>query len=157
MSRNWYQGIDPKTIQSRFEIYHGEWMPQLDRYWFSDDGYSVMSRLINTEWGKVEHVTIQNSLLKGGDVPWSIKQEIKNEIFGENRVAIEIFPSENRLVDVMDVYHLWILPKNFKMPFGIHPKDPKCSTINRGSLPITEEVIENTRKMSEIQKSSSTK
>ena len=152
MSRNWYQGIDPKTLQSKFEIYHGEWMPQLDRYWFSDDGYSVMSRLISTEWGKVEHITIQNSKMKGGDVPWSVKQEIKNELFGENRIAIEIFPAQNRLVDVMDVYHLWILPKNFKMPFGIHPKDTKCSVVNRGSLPITQEVIDNIRNMEEIQK-----
>ena len=152
MSRNWYQGIDPKTLQSKFEIYHGEWMPQLDRYWFSDDGYSVMSRLISTEWGKVEHITIQNSKMKCGDVPWSVKQEIKNELFGENRIAIEIFPAQNRLVDIMDVYHLWLLPKNFKMPFGIHPKDTKCPAVNRGSLPITQEVIDNIRNMEEIQK-----
>lgn len=143
MSRTWYTGVDPKKLHDEFGLYQGQWMPQMDRYWHSDDGYHVMSRLINTEWGKVEHVTITKKLEESGDVPWSVKQEIKNELFGENRVAIEIFPAENRLVDVMDVYHLWILPKKFKMPFGIHPKDTQCKAVHRGSLPVTQEMINN--------------
>ena len=33
----------------------------------------------------------------------------------------------------MDCYHLWIMPKYFKMPFGIHPtKDKQCNVVNRG-------------------------
>lgn len=142
MSRVWYSSVDPKKLHDTFGIYKGDWMPQMDRYWSSDDGYHVMSRLINTEWGKVEHVTISHGDVANGDIPWSVKQEIKNELFGENRVAIEVFPAENRLVDVMDVYHLWVLPKKFKMPFGIHPKDPKCKPVHRGSLPITQEMVD---------------
>ena len=53
-------------------------------------------------------------------------------MFGVDRIAIEVFPEEKRLVDVMDCYHLWILPKYFEMPFGIHPKDKKCKVVNRG-------------------------
>ena len=103
-------------------MYDGKWLPQMDHCWESDDGYSVMSRKIRTDWGKVEHVTIQRmNGLFGGDVPWSVKQEIKNELFGEKVTAIEVFPSEKNLVDVCDVYHLWILPEGFRLPFGIHP------------------------------------
>lgn len=41
--------------------------------------------------------------------------------------------AETNKVDVMDVYHLWVFPKGFSMPFGIHPtKDKQCRVVNRG-------------------------
>lgn len=112
-------------------------MPQLDRCWESDDGYSVMSRKIKTDWGPIEHITIQKmgTMGVGGtcEVPWSVKQEIKDELFGYKYTAIEVFPAKKNLVDVCDVYHLWLLPDNFKLPFGIHPhRDPQCNPIERG-------------------------
>ena len=68
-----------------------------------------------------------------GDIPWAVKQEIKNELFGSRTTAIEVFPSKKNLIDVMDLYHLWILPKDFRLPFGIHPnRDPQCPTVERG-------------------------
>ena len=131
--RKWYKMIPPKKVQEEFGIYQGTWNPQLDRCWESDDGYSVMSRLIQTDWGKMEHITIHRLGSKGGDIPWAVKQQIKNELFDARRVAIEVFPSEKNLVDVMDIYHLWLLPKDFRLPFGIHPtRDPQCRALNRG-------------------------
>lgn len=71
-----------------------------------------------------------------GDIPWNVKQEIKNELFGKARIAVEVYPEDSHLLDVCDVYHLWVLPKGFKMPFGIHLKDKKTQTINRGYVRI---------------------
>lgn len=130
--RVWHKGLPPKFVHKELGMYHGEWMPQMDKCWESEDGYSVLSRKIRTEWGVVEHVTIQR-LGGTGDVPWSVKQEIKNELFGERLTAIEVFPDERNLVDVCDVYHLWVLPEGFKLPFGIHPtRDKKCAPVQRG-------------------------
>lgn len=109
------------------------------RAWISEDQkYSVMSRLLRTEWGKVEHVTITAAEGVGrsdgsGDIPWAVKMEIKNDLFGEKRVAVEVFPTQDRLVDVCDCYHLWVFEKGFQLPFGIHPRDKKTVTVNRGS------------------------
>lgn len=136
--RKWIKGISPRQLNSVIPVYNGEWMPQMDRYWESDDGYSVMSRLLRTKWGKVEHVAIQrmNKVFSSdgsNDIGWSIKQQIKNELFGENRLAIEVFPEEKLLVDVCDVYHLWVFEKGFELPFGIHPKEAaKMQYVNRG-------------------------
>lgn len=134
--RKWYKCIPPKKVQEEFgKVYQGIWMPQMDRYWESDDGLSVMSRLIKTKWGQVEHVTIK-AMVGGfwsGDIPWALKQEIKDELFGIRAAAIEVFPAKKHLVDVADVYHLWVLPKDFEIPFGIHPfKDPQCEPVERG-------------------------
>lgn len=55
----WIETITPKQAVEELGVpYHG-WMREMDRAWISEDQkYSVMSRLLRTEWGKVEHVTI---------------------------------------------------------------------------------------------------
>ena len=108
----WIETITPKQAAEELGVpYHG-WMREMDRAWISEDQkYSVMSRLLRTEWGKVEHVTITAAEGVGqsdgsGDIPWAVKMEIKNDLFGEKRVAVEVFPTQDRLVDVCDCYHL---------------------------------------------------
>ena len=137
--RIWTEMVAPKFLHDNYGVYKGIWMPQMDRCWKSDDGYTVMSRIIRTDWGKVEHATIsrmEGFTNKGeSDIPWKVKQEIKNELFGETRIAIEVFPTEKNKVDILDIYHLWVFEKGFKLPFGIHPKDAQGSPINRGCIP----------------------
>lgn len=71
-------------------------------------------------------------------IGWSEKMMIKNEIFGEDRVAIEVYPKQKNLVDSADVYHLWVFDKKFEMPFGIHPREYR-KAINRGDLKLNPE------------------
>ncbi len=59
------------------------------------------------------------------------KYQIKNELFGEKRAAVEVYPKGDRLVDTCDVYHLWVFDKKFTMSFGIHPKEYQHA-VNRG-------------------------
>ena len=135
----WTETITPKQAVEELGVpYHG-WMREMDRAWVSEDGqYSVVSRLLRTPVGKVEHVAITSAAGCGkcdgsGDIPWAVKMQIKNELFGEKRAAIEVYPSQDRLVDAADTYHLWVFEKGFKMPFGIHPRDEKPMVVNRGS------------------------
>ena len=41
---------------------------------------------------------------------WHCLQEIKNQIVGENGTAIQVFPPQNELVDVANMYWLFIEP-----------------------------------------------
>lgn len=50
------------------------------------------------------------------DHDWSLFQKIKNDLFGEDRVALEVYPSEKQKQDVANVYWIWILPKGFDCP-----------------------------------------
>lgn len=132
LNRIWHKLIPMKYTNEQLGIYRGTWNAQMDRYWESNDGYTVSSRKIRTEWGLVEHVAVSRMGVNTGDIPWAIKQEIKNELFGAQCTAIEVFPAERNLVDVCDVYHLWVLPGDFKLPFGIHPtNDPQCYAVSR--------------------------
>lgn len=141
----WIKAVSPKQMHDTFGIYHGQWQPEMDRCWIrEEDGVCVCSRLIriSKEFGeKIEHVTITRSR-ENDEAPifttdgssgftWAEKQQIKDELFGTNRTAIEVYPTEDRLVDTADVYHLWVFPKGFQLPFGIHPKEYR-KAINRG-------------------------
>lgn len=105
MSRIWRETVAPKFLHDTMGVYHG-WMQHMDRCWDSDDGFQVTSRLLITPWGKVEHATIlirasvddENFLSGNGEreISWAVKQEIKNELFGENRLAIEVYPKQKK-------------------------------------------------------------
>lgn len=144
---SWVKGISPRTMHEQFGLYRGNWMPEMDRCWEDyERGYSVCSRMIDTkQFGKVEHVTIAkhrsegDSLIPtGGEraIGWNEKMMIKNELFGEDRFAIEVYPKQKNLIDTSDVYHLWVFNKKYDMPFGIHPREHK-KAINRGDARLT--------------------
>lgn len=136
----WIKGVPPKMLKDRFGAYSSKggrvgWHGEMDRCWIDNEkDICVCSRLIRTRLGKVEHVTISRGTGTcdgSGEVSWSEKMRIKNELFGENRFAIEVFPKQDNLVDVCDVYHLWVFDKKLEMPFGIAPKEYQ-KAINRG-------------------------
>lgn len=91
------------------------WFSELDRVYRRQDSQIVcMIRDLQTEWGKVSHVTITAHKQPN----WAEKQQIKNELFGEEATAIEVFPKESELVNNASMYHIWIL-HNISIPFGI--------------------------------------
>jgi hypothetical protein len=47
---------------------------------------------------------------------WMLFQRIKNDLFGPERIAIEVYPAESHKVDVANIYWLWILPVGFSCP-----------------------------------------
>jgi hypothetical protein len=137
----WIKSISPKLINEKLGMYEDStWFKEMDRCWKDTErGYEVTSRLIRTEFGTVEHVAItkhtkDSSIIStGGEttITWAEKQQIKNELFGKDRFAIEVYPKEKMLIDVVDCYHLWVFDKKKEMPFGIHYKE-YAKAINRG-------------------------
>lgn len=115
----WIQKPSPKDVN-----YGSGWVSELDSVYVSNDKkYCVMTRDLDTPLGKVTHACIRNQGSKetnweGTDIPWSEKQRIKNEIFGKESIAIEIFPKEMDLIDKANMYHLWVLHE-YELPFGI--------------------------------------
>ena len=49
---------------------------------------------------------------------WRDLQRIKNELCGPECEAVELYPSESRLVDTSNQYHLWVIKSGFRFPFG---------------------------------------
>ena len=49
---------------------------------------------------------------------WRDFQDIKNQLCGPEREAVEMYPAESRLVDGANQYHLWVAPEGNRFPFG---------------------------------------
>lgn len=50
---------------------------------------------------------------------WRDLQQVKNDIFGPETEAVELYPSDDRVVDTANSYHLWVLTDpGTKFPFG---------------------------------------
>ena len=87
---------------------------------------------------------------------WRELQKIKNLIAGKEREAVELYPSESRLVDTSNQYHLFVLPKGEQFPFGYgerligkgHKGDSKQRPFKKGEEPkdaLTKEELDKLR------------
>lgn len=67
---------------------------------------------------------------------WRHMQQIKNELTGDARWAMEIYPPEAQLVDSSNEYHLWVLPLGADIPFaypeGLVTNDEQVEKYNSG-------------------------
>lgn len=113
------QVVDPRNRQVRDGVARGIVAPAGLTRACLNDVYSVMFLELTTDWGRIDHLMIRRHDT-GTDVPWADKQRIKDELLGPERVAIEVYPARGDLVDQAPIYHLWILPKGFELPFGLH-------------------------------------
>lgn len=79
---------------------------------------SVQVSEAETEWGTVTHLWVRRH--DGRPLHWKHMQRIKNELVGEERTAVEVYPAQADLVDVANMYHLYVLPEGYQLPFGLH-------------------------------------
>jgi|SRR5882672_2754619 len=56
------------------------------------------------------------------DHDWSLFQRIKNDLFGPEAVALEVYPAESNKQDVANMYWLWVLPPNADCPIEVKGK-----------------------------------
>ena len=81
--------------------------------------FVVLLYPIDTAWGLVLHLHVR--VVDTGNAPrWAELQRVKAELLGPERLAIEVYPPAEQLVDDADAYHLWVFPAGFEMPFGLH-------------------------------------
>ncbi len=82
-----------------------------DAIWVNSRFLAVVAHRIDPMFGEIDHVMVQNA--KGGkDVMWADLQSIKNDLFGEERVALQVFPAESNLVNKTHTYHIHVLSES---------------------------------------------
>jgi len=73
-------------------------------------------------WPRMVHLSIRRQD-RDPIRDWRDMQRIKNELCGTTTEAIELYPSEKRLVDAANQYHLYVLEPGFTFPFGYDYRD----------------------------------
>lgn len=82
--------------------------------YFTNDIYHVTRKDVGEGW---THLSIKRRDQESCH-DWRHFQQIKNELCGKEREAVEIFPAESRLIDTSNQYHLWVLPEGERVPCG---------------------------------------
>lgn len=78
---------------------------------------SVQFSKVDTAWGEVIHLWLR----RHDEQPmiWRDAQRVKNELVGQDRVAVEVYPAQMEVVDEANMFHLWVLPASFQLPFSL--------------------------------------
>lgn len=94
---------------------------------FMNDLYVV----IRTEFTGLTHLSIRRTD-RGAAKDWRHFQQIKNQLCGPEREAVELYPAESRLIDTANQFHLWVFREGVKLPFGYnqgrHVTGPEMAT-----------------------------
>jgi hypothetical protein len=61
---------------------------------------------------------------------WRHFQQIKNEIAGPEREAVELYPAESRKVDTTNKWHLWVQPEGVQIGVGWSYRDVTYDSID---------------------------
>ena len=82
--------------------------------WANDEYWAVLDKLceVGTHTFFLGYPLWHLSIRRRNEKPfrdWRVIQGIKNKVVGEEFEAIELYPADSRIMDVGNVYHLWIL------------------------------------------------
>ena len=126
--RGWneFSDVTEEAIKRHIEL-NGRITSRFPDQVFQNNIYTVQVFNFKCEWGHVRKAMIR----RNDELPehnWLKIQRIKNEVFGEDVVALEVYPKQRNLVDVANLYWLWVLPSDFYCPIEV-VKAPKQSVI----------------------------
>lgn len=83
---------------------------------FSLDAYEwQVSESMVPGWGLTVHIKVRRRDEKS-NVPWWALQLIKNEVAGEDAIAIEVYPPHGEVIDELNMRHLWVVPEGVTVP-----------------------------------------
>ncbi len=79
--------------------------------------YAAQVVVSYTPLGPVNHLKVRRHNGGTNRLTWDELMVIKNEMLGEEALAIEIFPRDRDAVNEANIRHLWELPEGF-LPGG---------------------------------------
>ena len=51
---------------------------------------------------------------KTDGISWDALQTVKNKAFGEEAIAIEVYPAQSQLINLKNVRHLWLITDEYR-------------------------------------------
>ena len=101
--------------------------PELCGHVFADEGWENNKYLVWVYYpdnpkgsgnGVMTQLSIKDHQRSVRAHDWRDMQQIKNEICGLERTAVEVFPPMSRILDTSNQFHLWVYPEGHNLEFG---------------------------------------
>jgi len=88
---------------------------------YQNEAYTVVVNEVDTGHPYFGIVTHLACIRRDGQAvhSWLDLQHIKNTLIGEESTAIEVYPPQSRVVDELNMYHLWIVRGEGKFPLDL--------------------------------------
>lgn len=94
---------------------------------FVNDRYQVNVEAVGAPFGPQVGEMMWLSIKRRDRLPvhdWRELQAIKNRLVGDEHEAFEVYPSESRLVDTANQYHLWVfVDPRVRLPVGFRERE----------------------------------
>jgi hypothetical protein len=118
---NWIAGYDPARKAEHIEGVIAQ--SKAEAYWRNDKyQVSIFEAVTVADFPAMWHVSIKRND-RAPIFNWRDIQAIKNELFGAEHEAVQLFPAESRLVDGANQYHLFVLKDpEIRFPFGFQDR-----------------------------------
>lgn len=104
---------------------------ETDQEAWVNDLYQVFVRRLTMGELELVHLSIKRHD-REPVTDWRHKQQIKNQLAGEEWEGAEIYPAMSRLVDSSNQYHIWCVPMRF--PFGFDGRFLRDSADMKGAV-----------------------
>lgn len=113
--------LDPHEINPEMsKIRAAVGIPPSDEVWVNSR-YQVVVDYQSPEDGRAGAMHLSLHTHDRGPMRnWRHLQQIKNEVAGEERWAVEVFPPESKLADTSNEYHLWVMPEGTPLVIGFN-------------------------------------
>ena len=99
-----------ETVRAKFpDISDGALDDLISDETWGNDRYTVSVHLLDGDRDGFVELAVHNHN-RTPHVPWRHLQQIKNEVMGADREAVQLFPAEDRLVDTANEYWLYVYP-----------------------------------------------
>lgn len=109
----------PVTLFTQIDLSVAPFVPKGMTRAFRNTRFTVMVYDNSpTTAGEATRVMVQAHDNKPISNHWKELQKVKNEIFGEETIAVEYYPAQSDLIDDFNIYWLWIYPAG-KLPVPI--------------------------------------
>ena len=135
------------TSEHDFHLSEGQYdLYNTKEVWANDEYWAVLDKQceIGTHTSFLGYPLWHLAIRRRNEKPlrdWRILQGIKNKVVGEGFEAVELYPADSRIMDVGNVYHLWVLaPKQGETEpprFPVGAKNPEQGgLITHGVIPV---------------------
>jgi hypothetical protein len=91
-----------------------------------NDFWIVQVFFFSSELGGMTHLAVRSVAEtrpgsgSGLEPSWQDLQRIKNELCGEDAEAVQVYPRQSDVTDQANMYHLFVIPQKWPLPFGLH-------------------------------------
>ena len=135
MERKRWERFDSSKIKNFFNIPENGWSAEVRERWsyFGDEALIIVNirDLLQTEWGKIRHLILHKvsfnevkrrgliAFLDAEKFSYSERVWILKEFGKSKNLALEVYPRQERLVDEVNVYHLWEIENADVLPFSV--------------------------------------